>query len=134
MELLANAPSIEAFAAAAQATGYVVEGTIQTSGGWQGQVGSWFLNYVGTVYAPTGKTILDAEGNPVPEMAARPGVWARLRINGIPDANFANFLAQVAAHGITVFRQIPDGEGTCWSADGVTCAADQTIGQIGLIM
>jgi hypothetical protein len=119
MELIANAPNVETFAAAAQATGYVVEGAIQTSGDWQGRVGSWFFNYVGTQYV---------------DEAARPGVWARLRINGDPDEDFTGFLAAVAEYGVTVYRQIPHDDGVCWSADGATCFADQSIGQIGLIM
>jgi hypothetical protein len=138
MELLANAPDPAAFAAAAAATGYTDTNggvtAIQTNGGWQGQVGSWFFNYVGAQYKPTGAMTTDPEGNPVQVMEARPGVWARLRINGTPDDNFANFLAAVAAHGVTVYRQIPHDHGVCWSSDGVTCFADQTIGQIGLIM
>jgi hypothetical protein len=129
VELLANAPSAAEFLEAAQVTGFAANGQMLTSGP------GWFLNYVGVQYAPTGQMVA-CEGGECPEMAARPGVWARLRLDG-PSSNFFNFLTTVQAHGVTAYRQIADpgqAGALCWSSDGVTCYSDQSIGLIGLIM
>ena len=43
---------------------------------------SYFINEVGVVFEPTGATMADGFGNTVPVMAAIPGYWVRIRING----------------------------------------------------
>jgi hypothetical protein len=131
MDIIANAPSNAALAAAGAAMGFwdaqnqqvIIAGPIP--GG-----GSWFYNYVGTVYVQSGETVTDAQGNATPVMVALPGVWVRVRHNGDPQ-----WLPQVPADsGITLYRQLPIGENGAlvWTSDGVTPAPDyiNDIGQI----
>lgn len=130
IELIANAPDAATFLTVAQITGFAANGQMLTQGD------GWFLNYVGVQYAPTGATTTDSFGNTVPVMAARPGVWARLRLDN-PDAFFFQFLTVVQSHGLTVYREIADPShagALCWSSDGTTCAADQSVGLIGQMM
>ncbi len=85
--------------------------------------GTYFLNVVGVVWQPTGGTISGRFGT-VPEMAALPGVWGRLRVNGDPS-HLPQFSAAIMQYYLT-----PEG---FWSVDGVTPAPDY-IANIGLIL
>jgi hypothetical protein len=55
----------------------VTNGTFASGGGW-------FLNVVGTIYAPV--TPPANPTDPWPAPVARAGYWGRLRLNGTPDA------------------------------------------------
>ena len=87
--------------------------------------GEWFLVLPERVFNPTGKMVTDAMGNKVPEMAAEPGLWGRLRLNG--TSTFIESLRAVvmATHaGLTVYEQAPIGENgeMVWTSDGKTPA------------
>ena len=92
---------------------------------------SFFLNIVGTVYEPTGATTTDSFNNVVPVMAAIPGVWARLRING--SNVFQTGVLQIPTT-LTIYNLVTptDGSAPFWSSDGVT-PAPSYVGYIGVI-
>ena len=126
-DFVISAPDAATFAAAAAAMGFAdAQGNVITQGRIPGDtdsLASYFINIVGTVEQPTGATTTDANGNAVPVMAAVPGCWARLRING--DNPFARGLIAIPA-SLTVYSLValPDGSAPFWSSDGVTKAPD----------
>lgn len=112
----------------AQAMGFAGEDGRAIYAGPVAGGGSYFMTEPQTVYLPTGNTIPGPIGD-VPEMAAEPGFWGRLRINGASD--FIDGLrAVVAAQGalldIYEYHPGPDREtpGIGWSVDGVTPAPE----------
>ena len=134
-ELIATATDWATFAKAASATGFAdANGVPKQTGPLTGAVGaSWFYNAVGTVYEPTGATTTDAFGNTVPVMAALPGVWVRVRFNGLaPD--LPTLIATWKSMGITIYQNLPLGPSValCWSSDGSACGPSY-IGDIGVI-
>ena len=115
-------------AKAGAAAGFISQGPIP---GDPDPHASFFLNVVGQHFEPTGETVTDAQGNAVPVMAAVPGFWTRIRINGL------NPIARgllIVPPTLTVYRlTVPlDGSAAFWSSDGVTRAPDY-LNRIGVI-
>lgn len=129
IEYIANATAAT-FVSVAQANGIHIGGKLIQNGYLT--KGGWFLNYVGKVYQPTGATTTDPFGNTVPVMAALPGVWIRLRINGPTPAWVTNFGADLKAAGGTVYTLRNINNAFVWSDDGTTAAPDY-VGTVGLI-
>ena len=119
IEIIGTAPDWSHFAQAATATNLTDDKGTPLSGGVFSVGGSWFYNAVGTVYEPTGNTVTDTMGNPAPEMAPLPGVWARVRFNGeVPT--LSQMISVWRANGVTVYERVTANNETYWSADGVT--------------
>lgn len=128
IEIIGNAPDWQTFAKAAAATGQTDARGHPLTGSPLANGGSWFYNAVGVVYQPTGATTTDAFGNTVPVLAALPGVWVRLRVNGdAPD--LPSMIAVWKANGITVYQR---GATLGWTSDGVN-AAPAYVDTIGVI-
>lgn len=126
VEIIGNAPSWQAYAQAAAATGLTDAKGIPLTQGPLGKDGSWFYNAVGDVSVPTGKTTTCAApgGGTVscPEMQALPGKWVRVRFNG-DSPNLPDLIKTWRAFGITIYERLPLGPNgnLCWSSDGATC-------------
>lgn len=88
--------------------------------------GSYFLNYVGTVYEPIVGDY-DLENPPAP--VARPGVWGRLRANG-DVSDLPGF-----STSITQYTYLPGDEETPggWVNVATGEAAPDWVGDIGVI-
>lgn len=126
-EIIFNAPDIPSLVTAAVQMGYwdAQKQQVIQNGPIPGG-GAWFYNFVGTVYTPTGATTPDEYGNPMPVMAAQPGVWGRLRHDGDPS-----YLPQLPANsGITLYTYSPSLDG--WTSDGVTLAPTW-VADVGII-
>jgi hypothetical protein len=143
IDYVTNAPDYATFENVAKAGGFyqypgpgprgtTTAGMIKTTGTLAGG-GSWFFNYVGIVYEPTGNTVLGTFG-PVPEMSALSGVWARLRFNGFPTENLNALISTARSLGADVYSLEPIGPNNSlvWTKDGVTVAPDY-VATIGLI-
>ena len=135
-DFIIESPDAPTLQAAAVTLGFwnATTGSFITQGHIPGDpdpLSSFFLNVVGTVYEPTGATTTDSFGNTVPVMAAIPGVWARLRING--SNPFTAGLLTIPST-LTVYQLVTptDGSAPFWSSDGVT-AAPAYVGSIGVI-
>lgn len=128
IEIIGNAPDWQTFAKAAAATGQTDARGHPLTGSPLANGGSWFYNAVGTVYQPTGATTASPLGVIIPVLAALPGVWVRLRVNGdAPD--LPSMIAVWKANGITVYQH----DATLgWTSDGATVAPDY-IDSIGVI-
>jgi hypothetical protein len=124
MDVVFNAPDMATLQADAARLGFVDDqGNIIVNGPAAGG-GGYFLNIVGTIYQPTGDTTTDLYGNPVPVMAAEPGIWGRLRLNG-DSADMPSF-----SSSITQYIYSPAVGG--WTSDGVTLAPSW-VGDVALI-
>lgn len=123
MEIIFNTDSYETLLAEAQTHGFVNDDQIIINGPL-GDAGSYFLNYVGIVYQPTGNTVIDDQGNDTLEMQELPGVWGRLRLNG-PADNLPTFSNNITQY---VYSEKLDG----WSSDNTSKAPDY-VSLIGII-
>ena len=114
-----------AFDALAKALGFYGPNGVVAQGPIPGDtnpMASYALNVVGQVMAPTGATTTDDQGNISPVMAALPGYWARLRINGLNP--FASG-AMIIPPQVKVYFVVESfGSPAFWSLDGVTPAPD----------
>lgn len=108
----------------AQAMGFWANGAPVWQGDLPDASGQYFLNEVGITYATTGNMVDDGMGNHVPEIAAQPGWWARLRLNG--NDPFAAGLLDIP-EGVTVYPPVK------YLADGVTIDPNYTQPPIGVI-
>jgi hypothetical protein len=99
--------------------------------------GSYFLNHIGKVYRPTGNMVAGFRGTQVPEVAALPGEWGRLRLNG--DTNFMVGLKQAIAAlnaSMTIYIHIPGanfGDPGTWVIEDTTTPAPSYVPSIGVI-
>lgn len=127
-DFLVDSTDLPTLIAAATAMGFYHAASAGVTAGFvaQGRIpgdpdphASFFLNVVGQHFEPTGATTTDGMGNTVPVMAAVPGYWARLRINGLDP--IARGLMTVPAT-LTVYKLVTplDGSAAYWSSDGVT--------------
>jgi squalene cyclase len=113
VDLIGSAPDMETLQAAAQATGFLVDGEILTHGVWSGREGNWFLNIIED-------GLVDAAG-----------VWVRLRWNDADfDSRMTQFIAAVRSAGLTVYENDPT---IGWTSDGETPAA-AWVGDVGVIL
>ena len=115
-------------AKAGVAAGFIAQGQIP---GDPDPHASFFLNVVGQHFEPTGVTTTDAQGNVVPVMAAVPGFWTRIRINGLNPIERGLLTVPPT---LTVYRlTVPqDGSASFWSCDGITHGPDY-LARIGCI-
>jgi hypothetical protein len=153
IEVIAWAPNLATLSKAANATGFVdkqvdpvtkkvISQSIKTNGTWAGSKGGWALNIVPQFLQPTGKMVDQTFGKEtvqVPEMAAVPGVWARLRWNDMAMMDrFNTFVAAVKAQGVTVYSRVnigkPDAPEYVWSADGGKTTAPAYLDDIGQML
>jgi uncharacterized membrane-anchored protein len=67
----------------------------------------WALNYYASKMKPTGATTTDRSGNTVPVLAAVPGVFLILRLNGQTSTLPAAVITQLTAAGLTVTTPLP---------------------------
>lgn len=125
-DFVLSTPDQDTFYAVLQTLGYwdPVEDVPVNQGFLADGSGQYFLNEVGTVYAPTGNTIKDAFGDDVPEMVAEPGYWARLRLNGTSPYETGERAWPVE---VTVYPPVQ------YLEDGVTPDPDYTQPAIGMI-
>jgi hypothetical protein len=67
----------------------------------------WALNYYASKMKPTGATTTDSLGNTVPVMAAVPGVFLILRLNGQTSTLPGAIITQLTTAGLTVITPLP---------------------------
>ena len=115
-------------AKAGVAAGFIAQGPIP---GDPDPHASFFLNVVGQHFEPTGATTTDAQGNVVPVMAAVPGFWVRLRLNGLNPVDRGLLTVPPT---LTVYKLVTPGDGSAsfWSSDGTT-HAPAYLANIGVI-
>ena len=129
------APDAATLLAAAQSMGFAdAAGNIVTQGRIPGDAdpyASYFLNVVGPFAYPTGATVADANGNPLPVMATDPRYWSRLRING--DNPFTRGLITIPA-SLTVYAPVTLPDGTpAWVSTADGSVGPSWIGTVGVI-
>jgi len=109
--------------------GFVSQGLIP---GDPNPMASYFLNVVGVHQEPTGATTTDANGDTIPTMAAVPGFWTRLRINGLNPV--ARGLMTIPAT-LTIYTLVTlaDGSASYWSTDAGVTHAPTYLSNIGNI-
>jgi hypothetical protein len=79
-----------------------------TTGGQLPNGTVWALNYYKDKMKPTGATTTDRFGNTVPVMAAVPGAFLILRLNGQTATLPAAVITQLRTAGLTVTTPLPD--------------------------
>ncbi|MDB5597385.1 MAG: hypothetical protein JWM36_4346 [Hyphomicrobiales bacterium] len=122
MDYVLRSPDGPSFLLAAESLGYVqrdAKGTNPTliTQGITQDGGNYFINVVGTVSEPTGKTLTGPMGS-YPETAPIPGYWVRIRVNngrlipGVPVGFELFEPVRYLADGVTVdksYTQPPYG-------------------------
>jgi hypothetical protein len=78
-----------------------------TTGGLLPNGTVWALNYYAAKMKPTGATTTDAFGNTVPVMAAVPGVFLILRLNGQTSTLPPAVITQMTTAGLSVVTPLP---------------------------
>jgi hypothetical protein len=79
-----------------------------TTGGVLNNGTVWALNYYASKMKPTGATTTDAFGNTVSVMAAVPGAFLILRLNGQTSTLPPAVITQLTAAGLSVVTPLPD--------------------------
>ena len=96
--------------------------------------GAFALNYVGKVLIPTGNVVQGPLGDDEPELEPLPGVWGRLRVNGLVSdlPEFSSAITQYFWDQSLGPKNDLNQHSGAWTSDGQNIAPDyvRTIGQM----